>query len=145
MVAAVVLGVHRALERRGRPVEERRADEPACDREPVELLGALARELPGERFLVGGEQVQGEAGRLEPDVEAARAPVDAPENERRLLRDRREAHHHEPGVTPVRMRRGDDDDARRPRTRRGADRLDVDGRKLGRTHPPNTDMSPISE
>ena len=88
VVAAVVLGVHRALERGGRTVEERRTDEPAGDREPVELLGALARELPGERFLVGGEEVQGEAGRLEPDVEAARAPVDAPENERRLLRDR---------------------------------------------------------
>ena len=108
---------------------------PRVTSRPSNFSAALARELPGERLLVGGQQVQREPRRLEPDVEAARAAVDAPEHERWLLRDGREAHHHEARVAAVGMGCGDDDDARRPGAGRGAERVDVDRGKPGSLTP----------
>ena len=96
VVAPVVLGVHRRTRSwRPTPVEHRRPDEPRADRRGRRTsrrpCGRTARRGPPGRQRARG----GEPGRLEPDVEAARAAVDAPEHEGRLLRDRREAHHHE--------------------------------------------------
>ena len=134
MVAAVVLGVHQAFDRGGGPGEDRCADEPPGDVEAVELLGALARELPGERLLVAGQEVQREPRRLEPDVEAPRVAVDAPQDERWLLGDGRETHHHKTRIAAVGMRRGDHHDPSCPGTGCGPERVDVDRGKPGIAH-----------